>query len=187
MSERGSDFFKVTRPVSDRHQPPHTLSCVLSSLRPISWTPTSHVCKAPFPGPRPVSYSIPFWGVVELSVEEKAILLWPGVLGGRSEFCSEAWAEVHLCPKCRHRQGKVGRQPGVQGGGPKEGGDGCGPEAAEPAPPTFLVSNGSHMVTRSLQFSLVSRAPMPSPPPQVPEEVTCLYVLLAHHCLPFIL
>lgn len=55
-------------------------------------------------------------------------------------------------------------------GGPKDGRDGRGPEAAEPTPPAFLVSNGSHMVTRSLQFSLVSPAPMLSPPYHLPEK-----------------
>lgn len=48
MPERGSDFPKVTWPVSDRHKPPGTTSHVLSSLCPVSWMPTSHVCKVPY-------------------------------------------------------------------------------------------------------------------------------------------
>lgn len=38
-----------------------------------------------------------------------------------------------------------------------------GPRAAEPATSTFLVPSGSPMVPCSLQLSLASPAPMPSP------------------------
>ena len=34
-------------PVSDRHELPGTTSRVLSSLCPVSWVPTSHVCMVP--------------------------------------------------------------------------------------------------------------------------------------------
>ena len=42
-----SDFPRVTWPVSDRHELPGTTSRVLSSLCPVSWVPTSHVCMVP--------------------------------------------------------------------------------------------------------------------------------------------
>lgn len=80
VPERQSDFSKVTQPVNDKYQPPDTLFCVLSSFCLVSWTPTPHLCKAPFPGPRPVPYFTLFGGVAELSVEERTVPLWPGVL-----------------------------------------------------------------------------------------------------------
>ena len=47
VPERKSDFPRVTWPVSDRHELPGTTSRVLSSLCPVSWVPTSHVCMVP--------------------------------------------------------------------------------------------------------------------------------------------
>ena len=74
---------------------------------------------------------------------------------------------------------------------PEEGRDGHAPgaDAAEAASPTFLVSNDSPMVMCSLQPSLVSPAPKPSPPPPLLQEAFLGSDLPfgAYHCLPFVL
>lgn len=86
----------------------------------MSWTPTSHVCKAPFLGPRPVPYSIPFWGAVELFVEKRAIPPQPRVLGEDPGSVRKPGQRSICVQDAGTGKGKVGRQPGVEGGGPKD-------------------------------------------------------------------
>ena len=47
MPERESDFPRVTWAISDGHELPGTTSYVFSSLCPISWVPTLHICMVP--------------------------------------------------------------------------------------------------------------------------------------------
>lgn len=73
---------------------------------------------------------------------------------------------------------------------PEEGGDGHAPgaDAAEAASPTFLVCSASAMVKCSLQPSLVSPAPKPSPPPLLQEAFLGSDLPFgACYCLPFVL
>lgn len=92
--------------------------------------------------------------------------------------------------------GGAKQEGGLRGRGValKEGSSGRAPgaEAAKAAPPALLVSKGSSQVTSSWQLSLVSPAPMPSPPSPLLQEAFLRRDLPSrpfgtNHCLPFLL
>lgn len=117
MLEQGSDFPKVTHPVSDRHRPPDTSSMFfpLSVLSPghqphmlvtcILPCLLSHASNVPSPGLSPVLYSNPFCREVEPCAGRSSVPPWPEVLeadlhsvrkpGCRAEpVCKMLWAWV---------------------------------------------------------------------------------------------
>lgn len=138
------------------HPTPHPIFFPLSALSPGCQL---HVCKAPSPGPSPVLYSVLFWGAVGLSVEESCIPPWSGALEADLRSVRKLGEEAHLCLRCcRHERGKqegnLGRKTWVWSwvcrcrGGPS----------------TLPGLHGSPTVMCSLHSSLVSPAPVPSPP-----------------------